>query len=73
MRSGMPGDGRPAVSRCGCRGRGLALAAGAASIAAPRARAAEPRSFSRVVDLTHAMGPDFPTYDGGANLGWRPS
>jgi kynurenine formamidase len=52
------------------RGTGLALLAGAsASLApAPRARAAEPRSFTRVVDLTHAMGPDFPTYDGGSNL-----
>jgi kynurenine formamidase len=50
-------------------GAGLALAAGAASVLPPRARAAEPRSFSRVVDLTHAMGPDFPTYDGGSNLG----
>ncbi len=52
------------------RGTGLALIAGAsASLApAPRVRAAEPRSFTRVVDLTHAMGPDFPTYDGGSNL-----
>ena len=49
-------------------GAGLALAAGAASVLAPRARADEPRSFSRVVDLTHAMGPDFPTYLGGSNL-----
>jgi kynurenine formamidase len=50
-------------------GAGLA-AAGAAAMVAPRAPAfaAEPRSFSRVVDLTHAMGPDFPTYDGGSNL-----
>ena len=50
-------------------GAGLALAAGAASVMAPPARAVEPKSFSRVVDLTHAMGPDFPTYDGGSNLG----
>ena len=47
---------------------GLATAAVAASAVAPRVRAAEPRSFTRVVDLTHAMGPDFPTYDGGSNL-----
>jgi kynurenine formamidase len=50
------------------RGAGLATAAVAASAMAPRVRAAEPKSFSRVVDLTHAMGPDFPTYDGGSNL-----
>ena len=49
-------------------GAGLALAAGAASAVSPRAHAAAPRSFSRVVDLTHAMGPEFPTYDGGSNL-----
>jgi kynurenine formamidase len=47
---------------------GLTVAAGAATVVAPRVRAAEPRSFSRVVDLTHAIGPDFPTYDGGSNL-----
>jgi kynurenine formamidase len=52
------------------RGTGLALLAGASATVAPapRARAAEPRSFTRVLDLTHAMGPDFPTYDGGSNL-----
>jgi kynurenine formamidase len=49
-------------------GAGLAAVAGAASTLALPARAAEVRSFTRAVDLTHAMGPDFPTYDGGANL-----
>jgi kynurenine formamidase len=51
-------------------GMAVAGAAGAVSIVAPRAPAFadSPRSFSRVVDLTHAMGPDFPTYDGGSNL-----
>ena len=49
-------------------GAGLALAAGAASVMAPPARAVESKSFSRVLDLTHAMGPDFPTYLGGSNL-----
>ncbi|HZA66144.1 MAG TPA: cyclase family protein, partial [Geminicoccaceae bacterium] len=34
----------------------------------PPVRAAEPKSFSRVIDFTHALGPDFPTYDGGSNL-----
>jgi hypothetical protein len=50
------------------RGAGLVTAAMAGSVVAPRVRAAEPKSFNRVVDLTHAMGPDFPTYDGGSNL-----
>jgi kynurenine formamidase len=50
------------------RGAGLATAAVTASVIAPRAHAAEPKSFTRVVDLTHAMGPDFPTYDGDSNL-----
>jgi len=49
-------------------GAGLAAVAGAASTLALPARAAEVRSFTRAVDLTHALGPDFPTYDGGANL-----
>jgi kynurenine formamidase len=50
------------------RGAGLATAAVAASAVAPRVRAAEPKSFTRVLDLTHAIGPDFPTYDGDSNL-----
>ena len=50
------------------RGAGLAAAAGAAAALGPPVRAQEPRSFTRVVDLTHVMGPDFPTYDGGSNL-----
>jgi kynurenine formamidase len=50
------------------QGAGLAAAAGAAAALAPPLRAAEPTSFSRVVDLTHAMGPDFPTYFGDPNL-----
>jgi kynurenine formamidase len=51
------------------RGAGL-LAAGAAALAARPlpVLAAEPRSFSRVVDLTHPFGPDFPTFDGSSNL-----
>ena len=51
------------------KGAGL-LAAGAAALAVRPlpAAAAEPRSFTRVVDLTHPFGPDFPTYDGGSNL-----
>jgi kynurenine formamidase len=42
-------------------------------LAAPPDRAAGPlpearRSFTRVVDLTHAMGPDFPSFDPGPGL-----
>ena len=50
-------------------GAGLA-AVGAAALTARALplRAAEARSFTRVVDLTHAMGPDFPTYLGKSNL-----
>lgn len=40
-----------------------AAATGFAATAAP-ARAAETRSFSKVVDLTHTMSPDFPTFMG---------
>jgi kynurenine formamidase len=40
-----------------------AAAAGFAATAAP-AVAAEARSFTRVVDLTHTMSPDFPTFMG---------
>ncbi len=50
---------------------GLSLLGGAAAYAAaPRAPAlaAEPRSFSRVVDLTHTLTPDFPTYFGKPQL-----
>lgn len=51
---------------------GVAMGAAAGMAAAPlwqgAARAAEPRSFTRVVDLTHVMGPDFPTYFGEPQL-----
>lgn len=52
------------------KGSGVALAAGGASLALPasRVRAAEPRSFSSVVDLTHTLVEDFPTYFGGQQL-----
>jgi kynurenine formamidase len=52
---------RAALSRRGFFGG--AAAAGFAATAVP-ARAAESRSFSRVVDLTHTMSPDFPTFMG---------
>jgi kynurenine formamidase len=44
-----------------------AAAAGFAATAVP-ARAAEMRSFSEVVDLTHTMSPDFPTFMGKAGI-----
>ncbi len=49
---------------------GMAAAGGAATMALPKApvRAQTAGSFSRVVDLTHTMGPDFPTFGGGVNL-----
>ncbi len=40
-----------------------AAATGFAATAVP-ARAAAPRSFTKVVDLTHTMSPDFPTFMG---------
>ena len=51
--------------------RGMAAtAATAAAVSLPLvpALSAEPRSFSRVVDLTHPLGPDFPTYFGKPQL-----
>lgn len=53
--------------------RGFMLGAGAAISALaianpPRPVAAQPRSFSRTVDLTHTLGEDFPTYFGEPQL-----
>lgn len=64
----VPGCHRSIVDRLSRRrlfAGGAALAATAA-IAAPRAPtfAQSPPSFSRVVDLTHTLPPDFPTYFG---------
>jgi kynurenine formamidase len=53
---------RAALSRRGFF-KGAAAVAGFAATAAP-ALAAESRSFSKVVDLTHTMSPDFPTFMG---------
>ena len=48
---------------------GLAAAAGvAAGIAPPRPAQAASRRFSRVIDLTHTLGPDFPTFGGTPGL-----
>ncbi|MEO1091228.1 MAG: cyclase family protein [Pseudomonadota bacterium] len=45
---------------------GLVMAAGAtgSTLAAPRAMAQGTRSFDRIVDLTHTLGADFPTFGG---------
>lgn len=45
-----------------------AAATAAASLPIVPALAAEPRRFSRVVDLTHPLGPDFPTFFGKPQL-----
>jgi hypothetical protein len=58
--------------------RGFFRAAGAASAAAavahalPTAAMAQTMSFSRVVDLTHTLGEDFPTFFGKPQLEIRP-
>ena len=55
--------------------KGSALAAAGATMAvmAPTpAPAATRRSFDRVVDLTHTMGTDFPTFGGPPNLEFEP-
>ncbi|MDX1539992.1 MAG: cyclase family protein [Geminicoccaceae bacterium] len=44
---------------------GLAAAAALMPVAPARAQGT---SFSRVLDLSHPLPPDFPTYDGGSNL-----
>jgi kynurenine formamidase len=58
------------LSRRGFLGGVGLMAAGAAALASRPlpVRAADARSFTRVVDLTHALGPDFPTYGGDSNL-----
>jgi kynurenine formamidase len=45
------------------KGAGATAAAGALAAAyTPKPASAEPRSFTRVVDMTHTLHPDFPTY-----------
>jgi kynurenine formamidase len=43
-------------------------AAGFVATAAPAASAPAPRKFKTVVDLTHVMSPDFPTFDGAPGI-----
>lgn len=60
---------RRRLSRRGFVGSaGLAAGAAAASVRPLPALAAQQRSFSSVIDLTHPLPPDFPTYDGDSNL-----
>ena len=55
--------GRRVSRRTLLRSAAAVAAAGAVpSLGSTRVRAAESRSFSRVVDLTHTLGPDFPTF-----------
>lgn len=62
------------MRRLGRRGFLAAAAAGtvgaaaAASVPARPARAQAARSFTRVIDLTHPLGPDFPTFAGQPQL-----
>ncbi len=59
--------------KAGLDRRGLFAGAGAmAAAAAVRpAVAAEPRSFARVVDLTHTVSPEFPTYFGKPGISFQ--
>ena len=61
MRSRMPGAMRHALSR---RGASRAAAAFAATAVAPPRRGRAAAGFRRVIDLTHTMSADFPTFDG---------
>ena len=58
------------LNRRGFLGAG-AFAAGAAVLTGPAA-AAETRSFARVVDLTHTISPEFPTYFGQPQISFEP-
>lgn len=58
---------RAALSRRGFF-KGAAAAAGFAATAVPARAALQTRSFTTVVDLTHTMSPDFPTFMGKAGI-----
>lgn len=47
---------------------GLAVAAAGAAMAPAAAPAQTNRSFGRVIDLTHTLSADFPTYDGASGF-----
>jgi kynurenine formamidase len=55
---------RRALTRRGFFQRSGAVAAGLAATAVPPALAQAPRTFRSVVDLTHTMSPQFPTFFG---------
>ena len=55
---------RHALSRRGFFKGALAASFGATAVAPEIAGAAPARSFTSVVDLTHIMSPDFPTFFG---------
>lgn len=60
---------RAALSRRGFfTGAAAAGAAGFAATAVPAGAALQPRSFTSVVDLTHTMSPEFPTFMGKAGI-----
>jgi kynurenine formamidase len=60
------------AKRLGRRGflKGAAVACAGAGLASNTVLAAVPneKSFSRVVDLTHTLSPEFPTFGGGTNV-----
>jgi kynurenine formamidase len=58
---------RHALSRRGFF-KGAVAAGLAASAVTPTASEAAPRKFRKVVDLTHTMSADFPTFDGGPGI-----
>ncbi|MEQ9813767.1 MAG: cyclase family protein [Azospirillaceae bacterium] len=74
----VPGCQETVLRRLGRRGffkgAGVAtLAVGAGAAASFRPAAAQmPRRFERVVDLTHTMGENFPTFEGSPNLEMEP-
>lgn len=55
---------RHALSRRGFFKGAAATAFAATAVAAPQPAFAQARSFTSVVDLTHTMSPDFPTFFG---------
>ena len=71
----VPGCHETIVRRLNRRRLVLGGMAAAAAIAAPRApaRAQTAASFSRVIDLTHTLPPDFPTFDGEPGLSIEPA
>ena len=58
---------RHAFSRRGVITGGVAVGFAATAVA-PAASAPAPRKFKAVVDLTHIMSPDFPTFDGSPGI-----